>query len=262
MVQRNILCDGTPDVPLHVSLCRLARIEAWSIASIAATYWRCYVVTAGRAHLQYAGETVDLVPGRAFLVAPGTAASTGHDAPFTKAYLHFAWRPAGRVVPPGLHECAVPVAVRRALMSVAAEPGSPDAAQMLCLTMEALARIGLAGLPISSWPACPTPGPVVAQALGIIAAEMAYPPSNLALARRLGLHPHSLVRAFVRETGESPQRASLRLRLEEAARRLEGEAHSIEAIAEACGFCDRHHFTRVFTRWRCSPAAYRRRHLG
>ena len=50
-----------------------------------------------------------------------------------------------------------------------------------------------------------------------------------------------------------------RQRVERACVLLHATGNSIEQIAEATGFCDRYHFTRVFTRLRgVSPAAFRK----
>ncbi len=48
-------------------------------------------------------------------------------------------------------------------------------------------------------------------------------------------------------------------RIREACRRLALSADSIEQVAEAAGFANRHHFSRVFKRFAgCGPAEFRR----
>jgi transcriptional regulator GlxA family with amidase domain len=69
---------------------------------------------------------------------------------------------------------------------------------------------------------------------------------------------NTFLRAFKKATGQTPHQYGLRVRLDHAAMLLLHSDHSIEQIAEACGFCDRHAFTRQFTRRRGSgPAAFR-----
>ncbi len=49
------------------------------------------------------------------------------------------------------------------------------------------------------------------------------------------------------------------IRLNHAATLLRETTKSIEEVADACGFWDRNHFTRTFTReWKTPPAHYRR----
>ena len=67
-----------------------------------------------------------------------------------------------------------------------------------------------------------------------------------------------LCRRFRRVVGCSPIQYVLRLRLEAACDLLHGTILSIPAIAEACGFSDRYHFSRAFSaRYDSGPAAWR-----
>jgi transcriptional regulator GlxA family with amidase domain len=79
------------------------------------------------------------------------------------------------------------------------------------------------------------------------------------LAQRCGLGREGFTRAFRRATGRSPARYALERRLARAAELLAGGDEPIEAVAAACGFANRYHFSRAFARiLACSPAAYRR----
>ena len=83
--------------------------------------------------------------------------------------------------------------------------------------------------------------------------------SNTALAERAGLSRNSFIRLFREKTGETPQQFRLRKSVEYAAGELHYSTHSIDEIAEAAGFSDRFHFTKVFGRFmQMPPAAYRR----
>ena len=83
--------------------------------------------------------------------------------------------------------------------------------------------------------------------------------SNSELAARAGLSRNSFIRLFREKTGETPQQFRLRKSVEYAAGELHYSTHSIDEIAEAAGFSDRFHFTKVFGRFmQMPPAAYRR----
>ena len=83
--------------------------------------------------------------------------------------------------------------------------------------------------------------------------------SNTELAERAGLSRNSFIRLFREKTGETPQQFRLRKSVEYAAGELHYSTHSIDEIAEAAGFSDRFHFTKVFGRvMQMPPAAYRR----
>lgn len=82
---------------------------------------------------------------------------------------------------------------------------------------------------------------------------------NSDLARMLNMSEPSLLRMFRKAVGSTPQNELLRLRLNHASELLRTTEESIENIADACGFWDRNHFTRVFTKeWHVPPAQYRR----
>ncbi len=101
--------------------------------------------------------------------------------------------------------------------------------------------------------------PRVRRAYQVMKEHLEGPLGNAELAAALHLSTPSLLRLFRTRVGASPYQEHLRLRLNRAADLLRGTSRSIEDIAAACGFTDRHHLTRVFTReWKTPPARYRR----
>ena len=82
-----------------------------------------------------------------------------------------------------------------------------------------------------------------------------------ALARRTGKSRSRFAAWFKETVDETPAHYVRRLRIRIAATRLGFGKGSIEEIAEATGFANRQHFTRVFTaQMGLGPGAYRRRH--
>ncbi|MFC9437119.1 GlxA family transcriptional regulator [Nocardia sp. NPDC057030] len=90
-----------------------------------------------------------------------------------------------------------------------------------------------------------------------------HPNSDLsveALAQRANLSPRQFTRAFSAEVGMSPGRYVDRVRLESARRQLEDTNHSIEEIADDCGYGTTEAMRRAFVRVvGVAPAEYRRR---
>lgn len=79
------------------------------------------------------------------------------------------------------------------------------------------------------------------------------------LARRCGLSEGHFTRLFREELGQTPARFVLDRRLAQAAQRLAFTDQTIDTIAEATGFADRFHFSRVFAkRIGLPPARYRK----
>ena len=83
--------------------------------------------------------------------------------------------------------------------------------------------------------------------------------SNGQLAFIGGMSVNAYARLFKEQTGYSPRKYLLRMRVEKSCNLLHHSDLSIEQIASACGFSDRYYFTRVFSRTMlASPGAYRR----
>jgi AraC-like DNA-binding protein len=70
--------------------------------------------------------------------------------------------------------------------------------------------------------------------------------SNPELAMKACFSENAFIRRFREVTGLPPQRFVLKLRLEHAAALLLENSMSIDEIAAACGFCDRHYLTKMF----------------
>ena len=80
-----------------------------------------------------------------------------------------------------------------------------------------------------------------------------------ALAKLCGMGPQWFTRQLRRATSLAPARYILDRRVAIAAQLLAYADDPIEQIADRCGFTDRAHFTRVFTRLRKAPPARFRR---
>ncbi len=78
------------------------------------------------------------------------------------------------------------------------------------------------------------------------------------LARFAGISPRTLSHLFVTELGFPPMRYLIELRLNRAIKLLRHTDHSIEQIADECGFPNCYYFTRMFSKYRRTiPAAFR-----
>lgn len=79
------------------------------------------------------------------------------------------------------------------------------------------------------------------------------------LAQPFHLSTRHFTRLFVRSTGVPPYRYLLGRRIARARVLLKDPALTLSSIAQACGFADQSHFTRVFTgTLGVSPGAFRR----
>lgn len=85
--------------------------------------------------------------------------------------------------------------------------------------------------------------------------------SNELLAEKANMATNSFARLFRQTVGETLQHYITRRRLEKAQLLLHHSTLNIDEIAQECGFCDRYHFTRVFTGlYSLTPVSYRKLH--
>jgi AraC family transcriptional regulator len=87
--------------------------------------------------------------------------------------------------------------------------------------------------------------------------DTTIPNKDLADAGRMSVN--GFARLFREQTGYTPHRYLMRMRIEKASGLLHHSGMSIETIASECGFSDRYYFTRIFSNLSgISPAAYRK----
>ncbi|RAP75604.1 AraC family transcriptional regulator [Paenibacillus montanisoli] len=88
--------------------------------------------------------------------------------------------------------------------------------------------------------------------------NLAEPLSISEMAARANLSPSRFSAKFKEQLGVSPHKYLLQLRIRHAQELLTGSKHTIEDIADYCGFADVHHFTKAFKKEvGTAPGAYR-----
>lgn len=96
------------------------------------------------------------------------------------------------------------------------------------------------------------------QALMVIERELEKPLYVADLARRCAMGPQWFSKQFRARFGKSPAQYLVDRRVAVAAQRLVHDASDVDSVAESCGFTDRSHFTRAFSkRMGQSPGRYR-----
>jgi transcriptional regulator GlxA family with amidase domain len=145
------------------------------------------------------------------------------------------------------------VVCRRFISMVREDPLAPEVS-LICqqLVAEALRKV-----PKGDWQPVYTDARIT-ETVALIQASYPSRRSNRDLARSVGMHTNAFIRLFRSVTGCTPVDFLKNARLEEACVLLHQTDTSIEDIAEKTGFCDRGHFSRVFTQAiGYSPARYR-----
>lgn len=232
-------------------------LEQWEHDDLAAPFWRWYWNDRPGAWVVLPRERVEIEPGKVYLIPPHTVFGTGCVGPVGHFYVHFTLG-LDRAATPGRIFSHRASRTERTLIEavLAAARSEADAAPTVTFQVQTLVGLALSDIPDDYWAGRLMDGRI-ARALDGLALGAAGG-DNSELARRAGMNTNAFIRKFVQATGQSPHQYRLRLRVERAAAWLREGRKSIEDIAVETGFCDRFHFSRVFTRIiGTTPARYR-----
>jgi len=244
---------------VRVLTCQYLYLKRWTFSDMSEPYWRLYWNPARGARLTLAGRRWALDPAHVFLIPPHTPCASDLERPLWHFYIHFTAGAPYDMLSHRILRFGVDPALRAKLRRLAAAGRGRGASlsagetfALYGLVCEQLARV-----PGRIWPLGPT-DPRIMAVQTRLAREPGSRHPNPALARELGLSTNAFIRLFKAQVGTAPQAYLMRLRLDRSCILLQHTAHSIEEIADLCGFCDRNHFSKMFKRHRGSgPAEYR-----
>jgi AraC-like DNA-binding protein len=251
---------GTFRLDLGVLTVSLSRLRHWRVTRGGQPYWRLYWNPDPGAVVRLGGRQVPLEPGRVVLISPNTEFDGRHVGHPRHLWIHFVAgdpmdRLSGLVWPIedlGPWRARLEALARRLAESrdVLDRPSQLETASLVTWA--------LSHVPSDRWPK-PTGDSRIENAVRAIRDEPGRAWTNAQLARRAHLAPNSFIRRFRQVMGVPPGEYLSRCRIDRASLMLAHSDESIEAIAEACGFCDRSYFSTVFRRRTgLSPARYRR----
>lgn len=230
----------------------LARTLGWDFRGVRSPFWRLHHNDQPGGSIRSGGRRHPLAPGQAVLTPPFVGFDCSAPDGVPHFWIHFAVEPA--IIS---HRQPLTILLTRADRMLLAEcvAGVKRGRAMAGLRArcEALVRIalGVAG------PGDPPDLPLE-RVLDRVHRGFAGPCPNTELARLAGRSTGAFIRWFKERTGLTPHEYLNRRRLREACRRLRFTDESIEAIAESCGFPNRHYFTRIFSAGMgLGPAAFR-----
>ena len=238
---------------LEVLNCVFDTVADWGEPILRNSFWRCYLPVTGGASVRSARREWPMRPNQVIVIPPDCAVRGHANSPFTLYYAHFTCsvrirRPVTPTTFPASTE------ILHLLQNAVARRSD----HLLRTAMGRLVACSIASIPPESI-LMPLADDRLENAYRIMKERIDKRVPNQALAAALHMSEASLLRLFRSNTGSSPQKEHMRLRLNNAAELLRSTEESIESIASASGFWDRNHFTRIFTReYHIPPAQYRR----
>ncbi len=246
-----------PDI--RILVCRKDLLSAWRHPTLAAPFWRIYHTSSPGGRIITKDRVYKLTPERILLISSDTPFQSDNDRPFTQLYIHFQARAPYELCPGIIMEWQHENALLEQLTDIGDCLDSPDIDE-ITLSMKILLLIHtlLPQVPVERL-RHPSYDSRVQAAVEYIECNYARSINNRLLGDIAGMNVNAFARLFKEQAGMSPQRFLCHKRVSESCLLLRYSRLSIEEIADASGFCDRHYFTRVFTKMRCmSPAAFRK----
>lgn len=241
---------------MHVDILHYfrGRLPEWRHDGLPRPYWRVYWNETPGWSVLHEGVEWQLRPDRILLIAPETVYQGLGRGPSEHFFLHATGDGMFARARPAVH--ALPCT--GGIAELCREMGSrTDDAHWRMLTSTVLLWSMARSMDRLN-PPSPFSPPITA-AMNLGERHLHRRMDNSALARAAGMHLCSFIRRFRQETGLTPQEWHQRQRISRACIALEDRDASIDDIAAGHGFCDRHHFSRVFRQLRgIAPAAYRR----
>jgi AraC-like DNA-binding protein len=247
------------DFLIHEAGC--LRYRDWNHVGIVSPYWRLHYNSAPGNSVACNEQVYPLRPTVAVLTPAGVRIDTWGPRVLLHTWVHFTPTRGYRL--PQRAPLTVPLAppLRALLRELAAEFRQrkvPALGARLHHLGQALLHGVFAGLDPGLYRSVPAD-------LGALLARMEERPADdltvEALARLSGRSRSRFAEWFKAAVDETPAHYVQRLRIRLAATRLGFGQESVDEIAAATGFANRHHFTRVFTATTgIGPGAYRKWH--
>jgi AraC-like DNA-binding protein len=242
----------------QILTCAYCVLDKWEHENLSAPYWRWYCNDNPGACLIMKNKRIPIEPGRVILIPPHTVFATDCKGAVGHLYMHFTLGldrtvTTGRIFNHGPSD-AERAMIRQLICAIEKPP--EENPLMASFLAQAVVNPALAAVPADYWGGR-LPDKRMAQVLQRLRGG-GPKVSNAALAREAGMNANAFIRKFRHATGHTPHQYRLRLRIEQGCGWLRMEALTMDQIAEAAGFCDRFHFSRVFKQvMGVSPAKFR-----
>ena len=240
-------------------------LQRWEHDDLSAPFWRWYMNDRPGACICVNKAEIELMPGRVYLIPPRTVFATWIKAgagDVGHLHVHFVLGLDHAAEGGPVFDFPAEAEDKRLARAAGAQmrAGAGESEFALGFLVQALINRTLARVPAAYW-AGRSSDDRMARVLRRLKSGVAGGVDNALLAREAGLGRNAFGRFFREATGDTPHRYLTRLRVERACEQLRSEGVTVDEVAEATGFCDRFHFTRVFKRHMgVGPAEYRRRH--
>jgi len=235
-------------------------LSNWNHESVDSPFWRFYHNPTPGCFIRFKGEDISLHPGCVVLIPANTVFDCCGPVEAAHFWIHFTVTRPGRVAMEGPVVLAADEVFRLLLREAIALHGDETGVmreQRLYHTSAALLHVAFSRVQVELAHRLPEP-------LSALIAAVHNAPngdfSNTLLARRMGMGVEKFIRWFREHTGQTPAAHVAGVRVHLAKEALALTDKTIDQIASACGFPNRHYFSRAFAKQvGCGPAEFRAR---
>lgn len=235
------------------------RLENWNHPGVDSPFWRFYHNLTPGCHIHHQGMDLPLEPESCVLIPANAIFDCCGPCPAAHCWIHFTVSRLAGPVPGVPVRLDLDPPLRGLIKAVLQEHGHPASAQRdrrlhhysSALLHAAFARLELAEVEVPNR---------LLDVLDLIEKAPHTDLSNPLLAEHAGMGVERFIRTFREHTGETPAAYVISARLRLAGEALALTDKSIDEIAAAHGFPNRHYFSRMFARrFGCGPAEFRAR---
>jgi AraC-like DNA-binding protein len=227
----------------EVGSCRFA--HAWDYRQVSSPFWRLYHNSKAGWQVRVGRKVCELTPGQVWLIPAGVTFDCAGEPGIPHLWIHFSpglgsiddW-PEPRAIAMNAELKALLQALRRQVETGGASGATRHRA--LALLHAAFADAGEGS--------GRTLEPRLRTVLLAIDRSLAMPPTVEDLSLLAHLSPSRFARWFREAVGNTPAVYVQKRRVAEAARQLAFTSATVDQVAEALGFANRFHFSRVFKR--------------
>lgn len=233
--------------------------DNWQHAGVSSPFWRLFYDFTPGAWVQAGGVRHSLGPKRIVIMPDGAPFDCGSSAGVAHLWLHFSLYLSLTHTAPGVFALPASPAMQAVVRDLRTRIAARDVGAVQH-TGAALLHLVFAGGQAGQIEALPER---LRKLFNWIENALDGEITNAAMAAQAGMSVEAFIRWFKSRTGRTPAALVAERRVREACRLLAFSEDSIEQVAEAVGFANRHHFSRVFKRFAgCGPAEFRRGRSG
>lgn len=245
---------------MEVLMHRYVTLDEWSLRAATNAFWRLYWPTSRGGIVTFEDQRHPLVPGYLYLISPHTPFDSHCIRPFAKWYIHFNVGGLHEVCRPGVAKFRPTTLIRSLLNRACPKPKRTGQVCPPTSPLDSL-EVSLAalrqGLPLLRRTS--NDDSKLESCVAHLQEHVRDKVTLADLARFSGIGVRSLSNLFVSRLGFPPMRYLIELRLNHAMILLRHTDHTIDQVAEECGFPNRYYFTRMLSKYRrTTPAAFRK----